>query len=287
MHDGNLLLHELDSLWEKYQKRLTDCHHEASEEAVHKLRISTRRLLSSIELLQALAPQRELRKLRKALKGELDSFDELRDTQVMLLEITSQSDTLPQLKPFLFHLQTNEQRLMAQTPAIIESIKGKKLQRLTQKAHHHLHSELGKTNLKTQILAIIDNSYHAAMARYQQIDIAQPATIHRTRIGMKKFRYMLEAGQLLLPALPKNHLKWLRDYLTSMGEIQDSNVLLVSLKHFFADQVPLPVQTYYQHRHSTILSTYISRREEIRQFWRPDADQPFPWELARYHGKYS
>ena len=277
MQDGKLLIHAIDSLWEKYQKRLTDCRHEASEETIHKLRTSTRRLLASIELLQALAPLHELRKLRKALKGELDSLDDLRDTQVMLLEIGAKVETLPQLTLFLDHLKRNEQQLMAQTPAIIEAIESKNLQQLIKKAHHHLLNAFGKTNLKPKILAIVDDTYHTAIERYQQIDIAQPATIHRTRIGVKKFRYMLEAGQHLLPSLPNNHLKQLHAYLTSMGEIQDSSVLILNLKNFFVDEVPPPIQSYYQHRHSVILSAYMSRRDEILQFWRTSVDRPFPW----------
>lgn len=276
MHDGKLLIHAIDSLWAKYQKRLTDCRHAASEEAVHKLRTSTRRLLSSIDLLRTLVPLRELRKLRKALKSELDSFDDLRDTQVMLLEINSQAATLPQLLPFLEHLQAAEQRLMAQTPAILEAIECKNLEQLIKKAHQHLQKEFGKSDLHAPILAIIDASYQNAMDRYHQIDIAQPVTIHHTRIGVKKFRYMLESGQHLLPPLPENHLKHLHAYLTSMGEIQDSSVLMLHLKHFY-DEVPASIQTYYQHRHSDILSAYMARREELLQFWRPSADKPFPW----------
>lgn len=277
MHDGKLLIHAIDSLWAKYQKRLIDCRHAANEEAVHRLRISTRRLLSSIDLLQMLVPLGALRKLRKALKSELDSFDDLRDTQVMLLEIASRAESLPQLVPFLEHLQATEQRLMAQTPSILEAIESKNLEQLIKKAHQHLQKEFGKSDLQAKILAIIDASYQNAIERYHLIDIAQPATIHRTRIGVKKFRYMLESGQQLLPPLPENHLNRLHAYLTSMGEIQDSTVLMLSLKHFFIDEVPSPIQAYYQHRHSVILSAYMTRREELLQFWRPSADKPFPW----------
>ncbi|MGY6277177.1 CHAD domain-containing protein [Methylomonas sp. MgM2] len=277
MQDGKLLIRAFDRLWKKYRKRLADCKHEAGEESVHKLRISTRRLLSSIELLQALSPRRELRRLRKALKGQLDSFDDLRDTQVMLQEIASKADSLPPILRFLTHLQTTEQHLLAQTPAIIENIESENLPHLIEKTRHHLLKKFDKAHLKSQVLTIIDDTYRIAIERYQLIDISQPATIHRTRIGVKRFRYMLESGRPLLPSLPPDHLKRLHAYLTGMGEIQDSSVLILSLKHFFGDEVPLSVQSYYQHRHSVILSAYMAKREGLLQFWRPDADRPFPW----------
>ncbi|WAR45666.1 CHAD domain-containing protein [Methylomonas rapida] len=278
MHDGKRLLHALDSLWTKYQKRLTDCHHRPTEEAVHKLRISTRRLLALIELLKTLSPHPSLQKLRKNLKTQLDAFDELRDTQVMLLEITAKQDSLPDLLPFFRQLQLNEQWLLAQTPARLQAIDQPKIHARFKKSHAHLSQTLGKAHLKPRILTVIDETYQAAMARYQAIDVAQPDTIHRLRIAVKKLRYMLEAGQALLPPLPEDHIEQLHAYLTRMGEFQDSSVLLLNLKAFFGEQVPSSIQSYYQHRHGTILSTFISKREHIKLFWRPSSKQAFPWE---------
>jgi len=278
MHDGKQLIHAFDDLWHKYHKRLVACHHEAGEEAVHKLRIATRRLQASIELFLSLAPRRELRKLRKALKGQLDSFDDLRDSQVMLLEISSALQKLPELYPFLKHLQIREQRVSAGTPAMIEDMRSNPLQPLFKKSREKLVHELGKSTLKPQIQKTIDDLYQTALERYQSIDIVQPATIHQTRITLKKLRYMLEASESLLPQLPENHLTQIHSYLTSMGEIQDSAVLLFALKTFFSEDIPESIQVHYQHRHSKIINNYMSRREEIMQFWRLKPDQPFPWE---------
>lgn len=279
MHDCKLLTHALDSLWEKYQKRLADCQHAAGEEAVHKLRIGTRRLLSLIELLQALTPQPALRKLRKALKAQLDGFDQLRDTQVMLLEISGALEALPELAPFQQHLRLTEQRLVTQTPLIIETIRSKTLHRLLEKTRKHLLAEFGKSELKQRVLSVIDNTYQTALERYQAIDSSQPATIHRLRIAVKKLRYMLASAQMLLPALPENHPRQLQDYLTLMGEIQNSRVFLSSLTSFFADQPPASVQTHYQQRHRALLDVYMDRRAELLRFWRSEPNQAFPWEF--------
>lgn len=281
MHDGKQLIHAFDALWDKYHKRLAACRADAGEEAVHKLRIGTRRLLASIELFQTLAPQRELRKLGKALKAQLDSFDELRDTQVMLLEMASAIEKLPELYPFLKQLQIREQSLSAQTPDLIRNMDDAKLHAWFKKARGHLLDALGKADLKPQILTVIDDIYRIVMERYQLIDIVQPGTIHRTRIAVKKLRYMLEASEILLSPLPENHLKQIHAYLTYMGDVQDSNVLLVKLKGFFAEQMPLSVQNHYQHRHSRIINTYMSKREDVLQFWRPSAKQAFPWKKRR------
>lgn len=281
MHDGKQLLQALDSLWEKYQKRLTDCHQRANEEAVHKLRTGTRRFLALIELLQALAPNASLKKLRKNLKKQLDAFDDLRDTQVMLLEVSASQAFLPELRPFWTHLQRREHDLLLETPANLAEINLEKLESRIIQAKQQLASDLGKHSLKSAILAVIDEVYQVVLSRYQTIDVAHSCTIHRTRIAVKKLRYLLESGESLLPPLPVQHLENLQAYLTRMGEIQDSSVLLLHLKTFYGQELPLSVQTHYQHRHSSLLNAFMLQRTDIELFWRPNAQEAFPWDTGR------
>lgn len=278
MQDGKLLLTAFDKLWKKYCKRLQHCQKEASEDAVHEFRICCRRLLAIIELLQALAPQKTLDRLRKNLKSQLDEFDELRDTQVMLLEVSANSDKFTELASFQRYLQLNEQRLLAKAPGTLLSLDSKKLHKLQEKAVTTLTIEFGKTDLKPQILDIIDHSYSIAMARYHAITPNQETTFHRHRIAVKKLRYMLASAQVLLPHLPADLLKRLQTYLTFLGEIQNSSVLLDSLNRFFAHHPPAALRTYYQQRHQAILTNYMTQRSEILQFWRQQANHPFPWE---------
>lgn len=277
MQDSKRLLTAFDKLWKKYCKRLQHCQQAASEDAVHSLRICCRRLLANIELLQALAPQKTLGKLRNTLKSQLDEFDELRDTQVMLLEIDTVSGNIPELAPFLHYLQLNEQRLLAKVPTTLANLDSKTPHKLQGKAVKTLAKTFGKTDLKPQILATIDNAYSIAMTRYRAIDPQQENTFHRHRIAVKKLRYMLETAQALLPGLPKGHIKSLQIYLTDLGEIQNSCVLLAYLNRFFAHQPPAAVQTYYQQHHQALLNSYMTQRSGFLQFWRPQANAPFPW----------
>lgn len=277
MQDGQLLLTAFDKLWKKYCKRLQHCQQAASEDAVHKFRICCRRLLAIIELLQAIAPQKTLGKLRKNLKSQLDQFDELRDTQVMLLEVSSNSDKLPELATFQRYLQLNEQRLLAKAPSSFLDLNSKTLHKLQQQALKTLAKEFGKTDLKPLILATIDNTYSIALERYRAIDPKQTDTLHRHRIAVKKLRYMLASAQVLLPDLPEDHLKRLQTYLTYLGEIQNSCVLLSNLNRFFAHQPPDMLQKHYQQRHQAILNDYMTQRSEILQFWRQQKNDPFPW----------
>ncbi|MCQ8129946.1 CHAD domain-containing protein [Methylomonas rivi] len=277
MHDGKQLLASFDTLWQKHAKRLAHCQQSASEEAVHKLRISCRRLLALIQLLQALAPQPALRKLRKSLKAQLDSFDELRDTQVMLLKVSASLDALPELAAYQRYLQLNEQRLLIQTPVILQNLNSAELQPLMDKAWKEMREALGKTALKPHILSAIDVSFHSALERYRLINPDTPETLHHLRVAVKKLRYMLAASHDLLPELPDDHLERIQTYLTRMGEIQNSCVLLDNLNRFFGHQPPPAVRTYFEQCHQALLDDYMKHGSEILQFWRPAAYAPFPW----------
>lgn len=278
LHDSQWFSNSVDMQWLKYRKHLNKCRHDSSETAVHKFRISARRLLSLIELLQALPPKQDLHKLRKSLRSQLNAFNELRDTQVMLQEVSFMLNTLPALTPFLHHLHINAQNLLIQTPQISKTLDCQKLRQPLKIALHNLEKTTGKADLRQPILSVIDTAFKTAMERFQAIDANQPATLHRLRISIKKLRYMLLSVQALLPTLPNDHLKQIQNYLTSLGEIQNSCVLRANLESFFPNSPPLDIQTHFQQRHNDLIQIYMAKRAKILQFWRADSDIPFPWE---------
>jgi CHAD domain-containing protein len=75
---------------------LMRCRSEFSNEAVHDLRASARRMLAIIQLLNFLSPRPRLQKLNRAFNDQLEEFDDLRNTQVILAEISEAIEELPQ-----------------------------------------------------------------------------------------------------------------------------------------------------------------------------------------------
>lgn len=276
-HVGKLLLDALDNHWDRYRKRLKTCRHDISEDAVHELRIATRRLLSLIELIGTLAPQRQLNKLRKILKTQLDGFDELRDTQVMLLEIGKTVGVLPELTPFLQHLEQREQHLLLQTEAFIETLTLVNLKRKLKKAHGRCKRLFAHDDANIAVLATIDNVYAIALSRYQAVDPEQLASIHHLRIAVKKLRYMLTSVQAMIPGLTDDHQKQLQTYLTRMGDIQNSAVLLQMLDAFFPAGIPQTILRHFQQQQNDLIAAFMAHREEIFGFWRKNSEQDLPW----------
>jgi CHAD domain-containing protein len=133
-------------------------------------------------------------------------------------------------------------------------------------------------------LPAVDEAYARVIQRYERIDPAQPATIHRLRIAFKKFRYMVEPIHPILEGFPEDYLKRMHDYQTSMGEIQDMEAALQELSKFEKSTPegydPEPIREYYKEHHALAISCYFEGRGEVLTFWplRATPDQPFPKE---------
>lgn len=276
-HDNPWIFDTVDMQWLKYRKQLGKCRQYSDEKSIHKLRISIRRLLSVIELLQALTADQDLRKLKKSLKAQLNAFNDLRDTQVMLQTVSAEVFSLPELTPFLHQLHLNTQKLLMDTPAMIKSLDSEKLQQNFKPALQKLKKTYSDSDMKPAVLHAIDSCYQSALARFQSIDPSQPATLHHLRVSVKKFRYMLSCVAEMLPELPTDHLKHIQAYLTHLGEIQNTCVLLNNLQRFFNSSIPPAVKHHYQQHQNELVQTYILQSTDIGLFWRPTTSQPFPW----------
>jgi CHAD domain-containing protein len=281
MDAQTLLLESLDSRWGNYREQLKTCRREFSEEAVHDLRVAARRLLALAGLIRAVAPHPRLQKIRTVLKEQLDGFDDLRDTQVMLAEISETLDTLPELKPFQQYLQKRERRLLREAEELIEALKLGGLAKRLERVRADIAEQGPSVDLNGRILQAVDEAYLTVTQRYGWLNPAQPATIHRVRVAFKKFRYTLEIIYPLLDAYPEANLKRMHDYQTTMGDIQDVEVFLRTLADFTEREDtydPEPVHHYYEQRHTELIAVYVEEKGELFTFWRPQPDQPFPWE---------
>ncbi len=274
-----LLLDSLNARWERYNRELKNCRDEFSEEAVHDFRVAARRLLASLDLLRTLIRGAKIKKMRRILKDQLDNLDELRDAQVMLAEISENIHDLPSLQPFEEYLLRREKKLMRSARREIKSLKIGELTKRMRKLAKTV-GESGPDGLDP--LPAVDEAYARVIQHYGKVDPAQPVTIHRLRIAFKKFRYMVESIHPILEGFPEDRLKRMRDYQTSMGEIQDMEAALQELAEFEKTAPegydPEPVRAYYQEQHSLAISRYLEDRGEVTTFWRAAPDQPFPKE---------
>ena len=285
----NTLAEALGKRWDEYRAQFKTCRSEFSEDAVHDLRVAARRLSAVLDILRAIDPHPRLQKMRRFLKSQLDNLDDLRDAQVMLVETSETQESLPQLKPFQEYLQKQEKRLLRTTRKQVQASKPAEWTRRIDKMYAALEKGSNEPGFSDRLLEAMDNAYLKVTHLLSKLDRTQPATVHRLRIAFKKFRYMTEVIQPILANYPENYFKSMHDHQSAMGDIHDIDVLLYTLADYSEGSSkgahrntssfdPKPIQRYYKKRQAELVAAFFNEKGELKTFWRPAPDKPFPWE---------
>jgi CHAD domain-containing protein len=277
---NRFLLAALDDRWKNYRLQLKRCRAEFSNEAVHDLRVASRRMLAFIRLMNSISPHPRQQKLNRYFKGQLDEFDELRDTQVILAEISETLWELPQLQEFQDHLQSGEKRLLKSLRKKLKVIDLFDVSKRIRRLRESLKTD-SSNNLVLQTFQAVDNAFLITKRRRDWVNPAQATSIHRVRIAFKTFRYTVEVTHPLLEGFPAENLKRMHDYQSLMGEIQDMEVILQALTDApvnVSSFDPEPVRRYYEGCHAKAISSYLENMNQLDTFWRSAPGQPFPWE---------
>lgn len=270
----------LEKGWKTYLRELKRCRTEFSNEAVHDLRVATRRIMAVIQLLNSISPRPRFQKLIRAFKSQLDEFDDLRDTQVILAEVSETIQELPQLHGFQKQQQYFEAKTLKGLRRKIRKFQTSEITRRIRKIHESLESE-SPDGLETLILEAVDDAYLLTRQRLSSVDVARTRTIHRVRLAFKSVRYMIEIVQPLLADFPAEQLKWMNEYQSLMGEVQDAEVFLQTLSDYAENASSRDleaVRSYYERRHAEAIAAYIEDMNQLQSFWRAAPDQAFPWE---------
>ncbi len=276
----NPLLLALTKRWETYQTQLKLCQEEASNLAVHDLRVATRRLLSVIEILRNIHPGAALQKVRKNLKIQLDNMAELRDTQVILAELAKVEEALPEAKPFLLHLQKKERDLLRSSAKTIHTIKIGAMSRNIENITDFFTLIAENEDLSPLILSVLDDAYARILGQVSLVDPERPLTIHQVRIAFRKFRYMVEISHPLVADFPVQNLKGMHDFQDAMGLVQDIEILMGYLNEFFDKRHAFdrkPVLQFYQEKHEAAITAFMAELPKVNTFWRSSHEADFPW----------
>jgi len=277
---NEFLMEALDRRWKNYRAELKRCRTEFSNEAVHDLRTAARRMLAFIQLLNYISPRPRLLKLNHAFKEQLDEFDDLRDTQVILADVSETLHELPQLHEFQSYLQEVEKNLLKSLRKRLKVIDLFDVSKWIRRMHESLKKE-SENNLIVPVLQAVDDAFLTTKQRQKWINPAASTTIHRVRIDFKAFRYMVEIVHPLLKDFPSENLKQMHNYQSLMGEIQDVEVIMQALAEAPLSLTSLdvePVRHYYERCHAEAISAYLEVKDQLDTFWRPAPDRSFPWE---------
>ena len=277
---GPLLAAALDSRWESYRKQLRQCQEKFSEEAVHELRVATRRLLAQFTLLSCVAPSAALEKARRILKRRLAALGDLRDAQVQSVFIEQKAASFPELVSLRAWLQRRERRLAKFAAEKVERFRTKKLEKWISAMTADLTANAGRSRaqsrLASAVLRAAAQAFAEAVERRRAIDLADMRTIHQTRVAFKRFRYMLESLSPGITGLNKRQLRALSYYQRKMGIIQDLEVMQGCVARYTRgdkrrEALLHRFSHHLQQRRARALRSFLKSADRLYEFWPPAA----------------
>jgi CHAD domain-containing protein len=267
------LLSSLDERWKKYRGQYKTCRMEFSEEAVHDLRVTARRMLAILDIARGLTPHARVQKARRDLKDMIEELDELRDVQVLLVEISENIEFLPDLKPFQKSLKKREAKLLR---AAYKHIKQKGLSTLAKrikKTREDL-AELEQKNdgFQVRLIELVNNGHSFAVQAYTQLDPALPSTIHSLRIAFRKFRYLVEIIHPYVKDYPIENFERMHHYQDMMGNIQDEEVFLETFLEYTQEHAQDlkkdEIIEFYKKKLNTLVADFMDNKGELSVFWK-------------------
>lgn len=206
------------------QKTIQECDnaaHDFSEEPVHDLRVALRRCRSIADSLRTLDPDPAWKKMKKAGKRLFSEMGALRDVQVMQqwIEKLGAADD-PVTAALLLHTRTREAVLKSEASAALQMFDRKQWQEWSEVLPERI-ERIPIGSLVFQHLAL--ERWHAARELHRRVlRNRTKVAIHSLRIGIKKFRYIVENF------LPQLHQHWgddLKHLQDLLGDIHDLDVL--------------------------------------------------------------
>ena len=265
----------LKERWKSYRRALKRCQRKFSEKSVHASRIETRRLLSLVELLTVFLDQSETKKIRRELKGHLDCFAPLRDTQVQLLLLEKHQRQFPETKLLRRMLGQREQRCRKSAKRRISRVPVRQLEKMLRDLSRRL------TNLRKDaalrplhraaVMNVVRQAFTRTVERKRAMDPGEVATIHRVRIAFKKFRYMVEALQPLFAEITAERVAAMQDFQSMMGKVQDTEVFLARLDKFARRHESLirsltRFRLWLLQRHTAQIAYCLEHAERLHKF---------------------
>lgn len=261
--------------WKCYRKQLKKCQRKFSERSVHDLRVAARRLESLLDLLASFLAPGRLEKTQSALKRHLDTFDELRDTQVQLPVVRKFREGFPSASRFYRCLKKREARLTRSTCRKARDLRSRRLSKLINGARKDVRQWLRRADPgqpDALLMSAVNHAFALTRQRKNAIHPGDTHSIHRTRVAFKRFRYVLEALAGRLPGARESLLARMHEYQTLMGDIQDAEVLLRAFQKFMRREkcepkAALRFERELQQRRRKLIAKYLEAADQLLEFW--------------------
>ena len=205
------------------QRVLEECNRAAvsfAADPVHDLRVSLRRCRSMADGLMTIDPDPAWKQMKKAGRQLFRSLGELRDMQVMEEWVGKLVPEDPVADKLLQFLAGREAHLKQQAALALQQFDGKQW----KKWSHALPRRASKMRSGSAIFKhlALERWTEAYQLHQRALRNRSQVSFHNLRIGIKRFRYIVENF------LPEQHHAWsddLKELQDLLGEVHDLDVL--------------------------------------------------------------
>jgi CHAD domain-containing protein len=227
-----IILSSIDKVLMYYNQNFKEVKKKFSEKSVHDLRVTIRRFLAVLNVLNQEVSSGYVQLLRKRLKKELKLYNPLRDNQVQMLKIEKLTPLYPILSNFYNFLTAKELEILNIIKSKLEEKSVDDINEAVFFLKLQLKQIIPKSQIsKTALIKRAYDEYQSVLERSSQLDKNNLDSFHKLRLAFKRFRYTMEFLEPLLN-LSDTYFKQLKGFQDILGEIQDNRVSFESLNHW-------------------------------------------------------
>ncbi len=201
-------------------------------EALHRLRVSGRRLIAVLRSLEC-APLRQALPLRRRLTGLVRVCGAARDLDVQRAEIEAlrPEPAAPELQPLLAKLDRRREREQARLQKVLAAPRAARLFAALDALAQPLPAEPSSRPLACVAEELLTQRYKRLRRAARRVD-RQPSRehCHALRLEAKKLRYLSELLVPLYGRPLRRYLERLQELQTLLGRINDSHHAIATLE---------------------------------------------------------
>jgi CHAD domain-containing protein len=232
------LVRVFDRTWTAWLRGVETCRKTPTRSAIHKLRIDARRLQALIDVLghATEAPSKPLRRLARTAGKPLRATSPLRDDQVQRRRVGG-AEASRGLEALLDDVRHREARDKERARRALAGIDRRRVEALARRVRKGVVRRQGAPmpgERTLLLLTAVDTAATDLRSRLARFDAGAVRTLHKLRIALKHFRYIVEIAEEVSPHVHVAAQPTLRTLQRRLGQVHDADVLLARLDRFAA-----------------------------------------------------